>query len=201
MSKPPPPVPTASAIGPCPTVIKIVGRPGTGSLPSTIAPPDHPRLPRKGVVRLTDRPDMTIDVYRGRTTTTHTGLSEYLPLELYWGPEYFPLEIFLRSILRKRWAGGAMAVGKLRVPGCPTNLDASRARAYCACSRFVLRLFGLFFSRLSLLPLSLSLSLSGRRPRPRHRLQYCLKGPLNPNNQQTIQPFYATEINSSIILQ
>ena len=41
MSKPPPPAPTASAIGPCPTVIKIVGRPGTGSLPSTIAPPDH----------------------------------------------------------------------------------------------------------------------------------------------------------------
>ena len=46
MSKPPPPAPTASAIGPCPTVIKIVGRPGTGSLPSTIAPPDHPRLRR-----------------------------------------------------------------------------------------------------------------------------------------------------------
>ena len=42
MSKPPPPAPTASAIGPCPTVIKIVGRPGTGSLPSTIAPADHP---------------------------------------------------------------------------------------------------------------------------------------------------------------
>ena len=39
MSKPPPPAPTASAIGPCPIVIKIVGRPGTGSLPSTIAPP------------------------------------------------------------------------------------------------------------------------------------------------------------------
>ena len=35
MSKQPPPAPTASAIGPCPTVIKIVGRPGTGSLPST----------------------------------------------------------------------------------------------------------------------------------------------------------------------
>ena len=42
MSKQPPPAPTASAIGPCPTEIKIVGRPGTGSLPSTIAPPDHP---------------------------------------------------------------------------------------------------------------------------------------------------------------
>ena len=33
MSKQPPPAPTASAVGPCP---------GTGSLPSTIAPPDHP---------------------------------------------------------------------------------------------------------------------------------------------------------------
>ena len=42
MTKQPPPAPTASAEGPCPTVIQIVGRPGTGSLPSTIAPPDHP---------------------------------------------------------------------------------------------------------------------------------------------------------------
>ena len=42
MSKQPPPAPTASAVGPCHTVIQIVGRLGTGSLPSTIAPPDHP---------------------------------------------------------------------------------------------------------------------------------------------------------------
>ena len=42
MSKQPPPAPTASAVGPCPTVIQIVGRPGTGSFPSTVAPPDHP---------------------------------------------------------------------------------------------------------------------------------------------------------------
>ena len=68
MSKQPPPAPTASAVGPCPTVIKIVGRPGTESLPSTFAPPDHPRLPRKSMVRLTDRPDMTLNVYRGRKT-------------------------------------------------------------------------------------------------------------------------------------
>ena len=27
-------------------------------------------LPRKGVVRLTDRPNMTLDIYRGRKTTT-----------------------------------------------------------------------------------------------------------------------------------
>ena len=45
-----PPAPTASAVGPCPTVIQIVGRPGTGSLPSTIAPPDHPPLiMKKGI--------------------------------------------------------------------------------------------------------------------------------------------------------
>ena len=42
MSKQPLPAPTVSAVGPCPTVIQIVGRTGTGSLPSTIAPPDHP---------------------------------------------------------------------------------------------------------------------------------------------------------------
>ena len=44
MSKQPPPTPTTSAVGPCPTVIQIGGRPGTGSLPSTIAPPDHPLI-------------------------------------------------------------------------------------------------------------------------------------------------------------
>ena len=35
------PAPTASAIGPCPTIIQIVGRPGTGSLPRTSTPPYH----------------------------------------------------------------------------------------------------------------------------------------------------------------
>ena len=42
MSKQPPPAPTASALGPCCTAIQIVRRPGTESLPKTIAPPDHP---------------------------------------------------------------------------------------------------------------------------------------------------------------
>ena len=32
-------------------------------------------LPRKSVVRLTDRPDMTLDVYRGRKTTIQYNLS------------------------------------------------------------------------------------------------------------------------------
>ena len=51
MSKQPPPPPTppaATAIGPCPTIIEIVGCPGTGSLPRTIAPPDHPYWPELG---------------------------------------------------------------------------------------------------------------------------------------------------------
>ena len=43
MSKQTPPAPTASAVGPCPTVIQIVGCPDTGSLPSTIAPPNRPQ--------------------------------------------------------------------------------------------------------------------------------------------------------------
>ena len=43
MSKQPQPAHIASAIGPCPTISQTAGRPGTGSLPSTIAPPDHPR--------------------------------------------------------------------------------------------------------------------------------------------------------------
>ena len=51
-----------------------------------------------------------------------------------------------------------MVLGKLSVPGRPTNFDFSRARAYCACSRCGWGLFGHFFSRLSLLS-SFSVSL------------------------------------------
>ena len=51
-----------------------------------------------------------------------------------------------------------MVLGKLPMPGRPTNFDFSRARAYCTCSRCEWGLFGHFFSRLSLLS-SFSLSL------------------------------------------
>ena len=51
-----------------------------------------------------------------------------------------------------------MLLGKLPVPGRPTNLDYSRARAYCACSGRGWGLFGYFFSRLSF-HFSFSLSL------------------------------------------
>ena len=42
-------------------------------------------------------------------------------------------------------------LGKLPVPGRPTTMDYSRARAYCTCSRCGWGLFGHFFSHLSLL--------------------------------------------------
>ena len=60
------------------------------------------------------------------------------------------------------WSGGAKVLDKLLVPGRPTNLDYSRARAYCACSRCGWGLFRYFFSRLQSL-FSLSLSLGGGR--------------------------------------
>ena len=44
-----------------------------------------------------------------------------------------------------------MVLGKLPEPGRPTNLDKSRARAYCACNGCEWGLFGHFYSRLSFL--------------------------------------------------
>ena len=49
-------------------------------------------LPRKSVVRLTDRPDMTLDVYRGRKTTMQG------PTALVVGAGGGCLDIFLSSI-------------------------------------------------------------------------------------------------------
>ena len=76
-----------------------------------------------------------------------------------------------------------MVLGKLPVPGRPTELDYSMARAYCAYSRCGWGLFGHFYSRLSF-PFSFFLSLKDGR----YRLKYCLKGPLSqkqPTNQPT----------------
>ena len=42
-------------------------------------------LPRKSVVRLTDRPDMTLDVYRGRKTTKQ---QQQLTVERGKSPSY-----------------------------------------------------------------------------------------------------------------
>ena len=72
-----------------------------------------------------------------------------------------------------------MVLGKLLVPGRPTNLDYSRTRAYCACSGAgggCLDTFGHFFlSAIIFSFLSPSLSETAL-----YRLKYCLKGPLSP---------------------
>ena len=100
--------------------------------------------------------------------------------------------MFLRYICPKAGGGGggggegsgdAMVLGKLPVLGRPNNLDLSRARAFCACSRCGWELFGHFFSHLSFLSLSPSLWEAAR-----YRLKYCLKGPLSPNNEPTSCP-------------
>ena len=83
-----------------------------------------------------------------------------------------------------------MVLGKLPVPGSPTNLDWSRARAYCACSRCGWGLFGHFTLIYPFFPLSPSLWETAR-----YRLKYCLKGPLS-SNQPTNQSF---EILASIV--
>ena len=44
-------------------------------------------LPRKSVVRLNDRPGMTLDVYRGRKTTTYTTIQILSVAFLGWGIE------------------------------------------------------------------------------------------------------------------
>ena len=58
-------------------------------------------------------------------------------------------------------SGGTMVLRILSVPGRPTNLDNSRTRAYCACSRCGRGLFGHFFLSSFFL---FSFSLFRRRP-------------------------------------
>ena len=89
---------------------------------------------------------------------------------------------YMYYLLRRGWSGGAKVLGKLLVPGRPTNLDYSRARAYCACSRCGWGCLDIFL-----------FSITFRSPSlwetARYRLKYCLKGPLSPK-QPTNQPTY-----------
>ena len=83
--------------------------------------------------------------------------------------------------LDRGWSGGAKVLGKLSVPGRPTSLDDSRARAYCACTRCGWGFVWTFFSLIYLFSF-LSPSLWEKA---RYRLKYCLKGPLNPKQPTT----------------
>ena len=68
-----------------------------------------------------------------------------------------------------------MVLGKLPVPGCPTSLDYSRARAYCAYSSAGGGCLDIFTLVYYLSFLSPSLWETAR-----YRLKYRFKGPLSP---------------------
>ena len=75
-----------------------------------------------------------------------------------------------------------MVLGKLPVPGRPSNLADSRARAYCACSGCGWGCLDMFTLIYLFSPLSPSLWETAG-----YRLKDCLKGPLNlkqPTNQR-----------------
>ena len=61
-------------------------------------------------------------------------------------PSFFLLFFlsFFHCSGERGWSGGVMVMGKLSVPGRPTNLNYRRVRAYCAYSRCGWRLFGYF---------------------------------------------------------
>ena len=80
-------------------------------------------------------------------------------------------------------------LGKLPVPGRPTNLDYSRARAYCACSRCGWGLFSLIYHFSFLSP---SLWETAR-----YRLKYCLKGPLSPKQPTNLNSVSVLHVLSS----
>ena len=53
-------------------------------------------LPRKSVVRLTDRPDMTLDVYRGRKTTMQQCNNKAILIRPV--KNYFPCGVPIHSV-------------------------------------------------------------------------------------------------------
>ena len=80
---------------------------------------------------------------------------------------------------------GAMVLHKRSLPERPTNSENSRARAYCACSRYGWGLFGYFSLIYHLSPLSFCLW-----EKARYRLKYCLKEPLNPKQPTNYLSFF-----------
>ena len=130
-------------------------------------------LPRKSVVRLTDRPDMTLDVYRGRKTTKQQQQQIDGHTNNPGGGR----------VVRRCWVNfqcrGVLLIW-ITVGQGPIVL-AVGAGGSC------LDNFSLIYHLSFLSPSLLDTA--------RYRLKYCLKGPLSlkqpanqPTNQQTIHP-------------
>ena len=127
------------------------------------------------MVRLTDRPDMTLDVYRGRkqhnkkTTTIRKGSKTE------------EKRVYCQRICSLRiWgmSGGEMVLGKLPVLGRPTI----RITVGQGPTALAVGAGGVVWTFLLSSILSLSLWETAR-----YRLKYCLKGPFNQNNQPTLR--------------
>ena len=69
---------------------------------------------------------------------------------------------------------GVMVLGKLPVPGRPTNMDDGKARAYCACGLGLLWTLFTFAYHFSFISPSLWET-------AKYRLKYYIKWPLSPN--------------------
>ena len=77
-----------------------------------------------------------------------------------------------------------MVLGKLPVQGRPTNLDKSRARAYCACRGCVWGCLDIISLVYHFSFLSPSLWKTAR-----YKLKYCLKGPFSSKQPTTLCGF------------
>ena len=155
MSKQPSPAPTASAVGPCPTISQIRRTPWHWKFTQHHHTTQPPPCSTERNGRLSIKQEKPL-----------IGMSYSLKSSLSWpslarvsdpGPSW-PSCLVHTSLMQ---GGGAMVLGKLSVPWRPTNLDQSRARAYCACSRCGLGVVWTFFLS-SILSLHF-LPLSGRR--------------------------------------
>ena len=62
-------------------------------------------LPRKSVVRLTYRPDMTLDVYRGHKTTTQQHPVVEMAVPLAVAGDVFDGVLFCAVLFPTRWFG------------------------------------------------------------------------------------------------
>ena len=94
------------------------------------------------------------------------------------------------------WSGGAMVLGKLPVPGRPTiwiTVGQGPTALAVGAGGGCLDIFTLIYP---FFPLSPSLWETAR-----YRLKYCLKGPLNQNNQPTNQLIHLRSTVISTICQ
>ena len=122
MSKQPPPAPTASAIGPCSTIIQIEGRPGTGNVPSTIAPPTIFTDGSKDDNIAGSACVTPSDTYKCQLSDNASAEIKAIDLALGQIEQSRNIDfiIFSDSLSVRGWSGGAMVLGKLPVPGRPT---------------------------------------------------------------------------------